>query len=204
MPGWRNQNIFAVDRQADGSWGDAYDLGPSINTAEGEYFPSMTQGGVLYFTRSKPGAQISEIYRSRKVDGQWTEAERLPDAVNASHRAYNSYIHPDETYLLACVGSDAPGLAQYMVFFRGEDDTWSQAVSLGEAVNFAECQAISQSLSPDGRYLFFASSDKDPLPEGQRVSYSQILEAQSNPRNGVSDIYWIDAAFIESLRSAEK
>lgn len=204
LPGWGNQNIFAVDRQADGRWGEAYDLGPAINTADGEFFPSMTKGGVLYFTRSKPGTRDTEIYRSRKVDGQWTVAERLPDVVNGNHRAYNSYIHPDETYLLACVGGEAAAQGQYMVFFRSEDDVWSPAISLGEAVNLPGTRAISQSLSPDGRYLFFASEDKDALPEGQRINYSQILDNQSRPRNGASDIYWIDAAFIESLRPVEK
>ncbi|MCP4902525.1 MAG: hypothetical protein GY906_36640, partial [bacterium] len=67
-----NQDIWAIDR-ADTGWGEPYNLGPPISTEAAEFFPSVTHDGTLYFTRNPVGEQASYIYRSRLVDGAYTE-----------------------------------------------------------------------------------------------------------------------------------
>jgi hypothetical protein len=205
-PGWGNQNIWAVDRTSDGGWGEPYLVGPPVSTADDEYFPSVTREGTIYFTRQKAGEHENNIYRSRLVDGRYREAEPLPKAVNGTGDVYNACIAPDESFLIACVtGRDdqiAKGLPNYYVFFRNPDDTWSEGINLGERINFPGGQALSPSISPDGRYFFFAST-KARLPDASApgaLTLQRIRDFYGRPQNGLADIYWVEASFIQALR----
>ena len=63
--------------------------------------------------------------------------------------------------------------------------------------------AISASVSPDGRFLFFAAQQISP--EMQKKSkiktLDKMLEYLNLPQNGNYDIYWVDAGVIDSLRN---
>lgn len=203
--GWQHQNIWAADRKPDGSWGEPYDLGPPINTAANEFFPSVTRDGTLYFTRSKPGEEKTAIYRARRAGSGFAEPEMLPPQVNSEGNPYNACIAPDESFLIACVSgrkdSITPGLPNYYVFFRRRDDKWSEGVNLGPVVNTPGASAISGSISPDFKFFFFASN-KSRLDSGsavERLNFTRLLEIHNRPQNGNSDIYWVDAALIRQL-----
>jgi carboxyl-terminal processing protease len=205
-PGWAHQNIWAVDRLNDGSWGDPHIIGAPVSTDDEEYFPSVTRDGTMYFTRQKKGEEKSDIYRARLVNGAYEEAEMLPAAVNGTGNVYNACIAPDESFLVACVtGRDdsiTKGLPHYYVFFRNPDDTWSDGINLGEKINFPGAQALSPSISSDGKYFFFASTrsvEIDATAPGALTARG-IKEFYGRAQNGLADIYWIDASFIQSLR----
>jgi hypothetical protein len=89
------------------------------------------------------------------------------------------------------------------VSFRAPDDSWSGPINLGDRVNDAgDCE--SASLSPDGRILFFMSTRRDPDDDGDLsgLTLSELLARQAEPQNGSADIYWMDAGFIDELRTA--
>jgi len=153
---WTNEDIWVADRTAEG-WGEPYNLGPPVNSASPEVFPSVTHDGTLYFTRGDEGG--SHIYRSRLVEGRYTEPERLGPEVNSTPSQYNAFIAPDESYLILCTSDrdDTLGGSDYYVVFRYEDDSWSEPVNLGPIVNTAGGGEISSYVSPDGAYLFFMS-----------------------------------------------
>jgi ketosteroid isomerase-like protein len=206
-PGWANQNIFAADRRDDGSWGEPYDLGVPVNTAANEFFPSLTKDGTLYFTRSRPGEGAPVIVRSRWVNGRYQEPDTLPGAVNGKGAPYNAFISPAEDYLIACVDgrSDGPepGRSQYFIFFRDAGDRWREGICLGPEVSPASGNAGSPYVSPDGRCFFFGSAktrELTPTP-GQPLMLRALRDANSRTRNGNSDIYWMDASFLDSLRT---
>ncbi len=204
--GWAYQNIWAVDRAADGSWGEPYMVGPPVSTDDEEYFPSVTRDGTIYFTRQLPGNEEGNIYRARLVNGAYAEAEMLPDEINGTGSVYNACISPDESFLVACVGgrddSITKGLPHYYVFFRNPDDTWSEGINLGEKINFPGAQALSPAVSPDGKYFFFATTKAEDIDANApgALTARGIREYYGKPGNGLADIYWIDAAHIRSLR----
>jgi len=205
-PGWFYQNIWAANRRDDGTWDEPYALGDSINTDDFEYYPSVTSDGTLYFTRQKRGLRETKIYRSRMVGGWYSAPEELPEPVNGTGNIYNAFVSPDESYLLACIEGLGDGFAgdqaNYYVFFNDGDDSWSGPVNLGETINHPGVRATSQFVSPDGRYLFFAST-KTRAP-GEIASggftYDLLRRIYMEAQNGDSDIYWVDAAIIEKLR----
>ncbi len=201
---WVNQDIWVVDRTADG-WSEPYNLGPPVNSADEEYFPSVTRDGTIYFTRTPSGTRESYIYRSRLVDGQYTEPERLGPEVNSTASQFNAFVVPDESYLILSVfgREDSMGSMDYYIVFRSEDDEWSRPINLGEEVNTARGGEFSPYVSPDGKYFFFMSTRSRPaesMPE--QLSLDFLQEVFDGPQNGNSDIYWIEAGFIEDLRRA--
>jgi len=199
---WSNQNIWAVDR-VDGGWGEPYDLGPPVNSDESEFFPSVTTDGSLYFTRGIGGGQESYIYRSRLVDGQYQEPERLGPEVNSTSNQFNAFIAPDESYMILCTGNrdDTVGGTDYYVTFRNNADEWSGPINLGDQVNTPFAGEFSPYVSPDGRFLFFMSIRPFPmetLPD--TLTWEYLRGFRQLPETGNAGIYWIDASFIEELR----
>ena len=160
---WSNQNIWVMDR-IDGGWGEPYDLGPPVNSEEAEFFPSVTHDGTLYFTRGINGGQESYIYRSRFVDGQYQEPERLGPEVNSTPNQFNAFIAPDESFLIVSTGGreDTQGGTDYYVVFRTADDVWSDPVNMGPTVNTAANAEISPYVSPDGRVFFLCPIGPSP------------------------------------------
>jgi hypothetical protein len=208
-PGWAYQNIWAADRQPDGSWGEPYDPGPAINGGGQQFFPSLTREGTLYFTRVDKQAKKPVIVRSRFASGSFAEAEKLPEKINGIGTPYNAFIAPDESFLIACVDGRPydgnPGEANYFVFFRDKNDSWSEGIPFGPEVNMKGSTAMSPYVSPDGKYFFFAGQKTSARFAGalKGKSLRQLLEMTRSWQNGDYDIYWVDAKIIENLRPKE-
>lgn len=204
-PGWGHQNIWVANRTQDGNWGKPQDIGPPVNTENAEYFPSVTNDGTLYFTRSISGEEKTRIMRSRKLNQTYADPEPLPEQINGQGTPYNAYIAPDESFLIACVEGRAdsvtPGCPDYYVFFHHADDTWSDGVNLGQGINLSEDRALSPYVSPDGKYFFFASTRKGPgLNSWGEMTWGRIQQLHFSPQNGSSDIYWVDSQIIKNLK----
>lgn len=200
--GWVYQDIWVMEREGDG-WSEPANLGAPINTDAPEYFPSVTADGTVYFTREGPDG-VSSTYRSRLVDGAYSEPELLPPQVNCGTNRFNVFVAPDESFaIVPAVGrEDSVGGADYYAVFRRDDDTWSDPVNMGPAINQAEGREWSASLSPDGAYLFFMSSRRlpgeSPILTGRSIS--ALLRMSLEPGRGSSDIWWVSADLIEQLR----
>jgi hypothetical protein len=198
-----SEDIWYAEREGDG-WGEPVNLGAPVNGPTGEYFPSLTRDGTLYFTRQLPGTGENVIMRSRPVDGGWSEPERLPDEVNAGRARYNAFVAPDESYLILTVFGlpDTRGSADYYICFRDEDDAWSSPVNLGDTINTASGREHAPYLSPDGRFFFFMrSSAGTPQELGfETLTRRTLQRLHGESRNGSSDTWWVDAAFLQELR----
>lgn len=201
--GENNNDIWVMNRQGPG-WGTPQKLGGAINTGVSETFPSITNDGTLYFSRASDDPRVEHIYRSRLADGQYTEAEMLPDNVNSGKSQFNPFVAPDESYVIVSVWGreDSIGSIDYYIVYRNDNDEWSEPVNMGPKINTPGAQEYSSFVSRDGKYLFFMST-RAPVDEGtENLTYSheELTRIHNNPENGNSDIYWIDAGIIEELR----
>jgi len=154
-----NSDIWVMDREGD-KWGEPYNLGSPINTEQGEFFPSITSNGTFYFTRALKGQQANHIYRSRLVNGKYSEPEKLPPQVNSGSSQFNAYVAPDESFLIVPVygREDSQGSTDYYICFRNADDTWNEPINLGDKINTTGGLEYSPYISPDGEYFFFMST----------------------------------------------
>ncbi|MFH1841898.1 MAG: hypothetical protein ABIF77_01710, partial [bacterium] len=146
----------------------------------------------------------ARLCRSRLVDGEYQEPEDLAAQVNFGQDNYNGFVARDESYLVYCVADHESNLGEtdYYICFRDEDDSWSEAVNLGEPFNAVGARASSACVSPDGKYFFYATdqtNEAEVLPDG-KLTVETLRRLHSGAQNGSSDIYWVEADFLEGLR----
>jgi hypothetical protein len=171
-------NLWYVERTGDG-WGEPRSMGRPINGFSHTGGPSVTSDGTFYFTRMDLSSGHSEIFRSRLLDGVYQQPERLPDAVNALFQTCDSYVAPDESYLLfvAFPGTGHTGNPGGLyVSFPDSTGTWSGTRDLRPTL--ASVEGGYATISPDGRFLFFTRRD----PAG---------------RTGL-DVYWVSSDIVHA------
>ena len=205
-PGWTYQNIWASSKMSDGTWGEIFNPDTAFNRPNCQFYPSLTSKGILYFTRSDSKTGKSEILRARKRGDRFDTPELLPPVINSNGNIYNAFISPDESFLIGCVENKDneinPGFANYYIFFRDIDDNWSKGISFGPDINVKGSNAISASVSPDGKYLFFsARKTSDRMQEiSAKTTLGSLKEFLNSPQNGNYDIYWVSSGVIDALK----
>jgi tetratricopeptide (TPR) repeat protein len=190
-------NTWKVEWAGEG-WGEPFPLPQPANTAEyHELYPSIAPDGSLYFFAvSRPDTRIGDIYRSRFVNGEYLEAERLPAPINSDYYEVDPVIAPDGSYLL--FGSGRPGgygLLDLYVSFLREDGRWTHPVNAGPELNPFSIPT-RMSITPDGEYYFFPSRHESEASKGEEVVTADI------ERWGDYDVYWMDTSFVADLRAA--
>lgn len=143
--------------KTDHGWGEPKFLHAPINNGFAMYVTSANNGNIYY-----TGAD--GLYCSFCRNGKYSEPEKLKDENDEYFSGAHPFIAPDESYLI--FDSD-PGL---VISFRKEDGTLTKIKEMGIVPN------MCPSVSPDGKYLFFA-------------------------RHG--NIFWVDAKIIEKLKPKE-
>lgn len=195
-----DQDIWVVEREGNG-WGEPRNLGEPINTDGGEFFPSITEEGTLYFTRNEKGSALNQIYRSRWVNGAYQEPELLPSQVNCGTNRFNAFIDPGEQYIIVPAQGmkDAYDGVDYYIVFRNREDKWSDPVNMGAAVNNDNARGWSPYVSPDGKAFFFMATRTREI-EREEWTYATLRQLFQSSNNGNADIYWMDAGLIEALK----
>lgn len=195
-----DQDIWYVDRSENG-WGSPVNLGEPINTNGGEFFPSLTSDGTLYFTRNKKGSTLNQIYRSKWENEAFQEPELLPEQVNCGSNRFNAHIAPDESYIIVpAVGmDDAYDGVDYYIVFRDSEDRWSEPINMGSKINQDNARGWSPYVSPDGRFFFFMATRTNEIEQAD-WNYESLKKLYHSSGNGNADIYWVDAGFIKILK----
>ena len=166
-------NIWYVERKGEG-WSEAIDPGRSLNPNKAMYV-SATLDGTIYTSDISGGPGTEGIAVARLIDGKYEKLERLPAPVNVGAQDMYPYVAPDESYLVfASRRQSPPSSSGLFVSYRNPDRTWGEprAIDLG-------LRAGLPLVSPDGKYLFFTAGEQ-----------------------GKSDIYWVEARFLEESKPA--
>ena len=195
-----DQDIWVVERNQEG-WGVARNLGEPVNTDGGEFFPSLTRDGTLYFTRNAKGSRLNQVYRSRWTGEKFEEPELLPEEVNCGSNRFNAFVSPDESFMIVPAQgmADAYDGVDYYLVFRNQEDQWSEPINLGARINQNNARGWSPYVSPDGRYFFFMATRTTEI-EAADWNYKTLVEVNHSPGNGNANMYWMEAGFIEQLR----
>jgi hypothetical protein len=194
-------DIWYVTR-TDTGWSEPANIGLPINSDTHEFYPSLTREGTMYFqSRREGGIGYSDIYRTKLVDGKYEEAELLPKPVNSPDFEGDTFIAPDESYIIVSTfrKEDNIGQSDLYISFCSEDGSWLPLKNMGERIN-SEWGENCQILSPCGKYLFYTSRRVGRLSDATPLTYETIKKAWTEPQNGNGDIYWVDARIIEEFR----
>ncbi len=132
-------------------------IGDGVNTAESEYFPSLTiDGKELVFTRRVNGRN-EDFYYSRKKFGEWDLAQPMEGDINTTQNEGAQNISQDGQWLVftGCNRPDGFGSCDIYISYLTPQG-WSEAINLGGMVNSDQWES-QPCLSPDKKDLYFAS-----------------------------------------------
>ena len=133
-------------------------LGDSINTANLEYFPSLTiDGKKLIFTERIKGNE--DFYESDLNNNTWGKAYPLPGNINSSEFNEGAQNISQDGKWLIFTGCNFPeGFGSCDLYISYLTKTgWSEPKNLGPNVN-SEFWESTPSLSPDKKDLYFSSN----------------------------------------------
>ena len=195
-------NIWVARREGD-KWGTPTVLPYPVNGKGNTSGPSVTNSGVLYYTIITDKEQA--IYRSRVIDGAYSDPKKLPEEVNSTDNQFDGVISPDESYMILPVHgrSDSYGSIDLYVTFRDEDDNWTPIVNLGDVINTERVESAAR-ISPDGKYIFLTGLYIYPNWGNEPPSYSDIWNYFKEPGYGRADIYWISAGYLDRFRREQQ
>ena len=179
-----------MSRKKDGGWTTAETVSAPVSTAAWESYPTVVADGSLYFVSDRPGGVgRSDIYRAPRLSGgRFGEPVNIGRPANSEEGEGDPFASPDERYLIiTSARAGGFGEADLYVSFRAADGGWGKPVNLGETINTPATEFCPM-VTPDGRYLFF----------------SRRFGGSSWQTTTDADVYWVDIAVVERLRSAAK
>jgi len=142
----------------------------------------FADNGNLYFDYGGPdetGEWWWNLYFSEFKNGMYQEPVKLEYGINDGEVDWCPWIAPDESYLIWSSHREGQfGNGDLYICFRNEDGSWGAATNMGETIN-TPGQERFPSVTPDGKYLFFAR-------HSDAITYS--------------DIYWVDSKIINKLK----
>jgi tetratricopeptide (TPR) repeat protein len=97
--GYGGKDIYYCELLSDGTWGRAYNLGPSINTEFDENFPFLMDDGVTLYFSSKGHDSMGgyDIFiATRDEFGFWSDAENMGYPINTPADDTGFIMLPDE------------------------------------------------------------------------------------------------------------
>lgn len=137
---------------------DPVNPGPGINSANLEYYPSLTiDGEKMIFTRRVNNDE--DFFESRLIRGQWTAAEPVKGKINTNLNEGAQNISQDGEWLVftGCNYPEGEGSCDLYIAYSSKSTGWSEPRNLGYGIN-TEYWESAPSLSPDKRDLYFASN----------------------------------------------
>lgn len=148
-------------------WGKPFPIA-AINSTDNETYATMAANGNIYFglRSNEKGYGGNDIYVSRFVNGNYQQPVNLGYPINTKADEGNSFIAPDESYMIFSSDGNASGFGQSDLYISfNVKGHWSVPVNLGSAINSEQndfCPIIF-----DGDTLLFARSKKtgDELEE---------------------------------------
>lgn len=170
------------ERTSDG-WSEMKSLGPAFEAIHIMSLKSSAKGMLVLDERGGPEGD-GIIRYSRLIDGKREDPKPFGKEINSGTWNAHPYIAPDESYVM-WDGERASGFgsSDLYISFRQTDGSWGEAINLGETVNTEAVEGGPQ-VTPDGKYLFF----------------NRMVPPATGDGEPQSDLYWIDAQLIETLR----
>ncbi|KZN30323.1 hypothetical protein N480_05075 [Pseudoalteromonas luteoviolacea S2607] len=150
---------------------------------------SRKDWGIMRLSASRSGTYILDDYKngdiiriSEVINGERQAPKAMGPEINTGKYNAHPFIAPDDSYIIwDGVRESGFGDSDLYISFRKPDGTWSDALNMGETINTPVREA-SASVTPDGKYLFFNRATQ----------------------NNDSDIYWVDAQIIKTLKQRVK
>jgi OOP family OmpA-OmpF porin len=166
--GFGAADLYVTTRDSlDREWGRATNLGPVLNTAAFEAFPTPSpDGNTLYFNRSTTFAsQDSDIWVTNRsdADSPWAAPQRLGMPVNGPRAEFSPSISADGLSLYFASDRDGNlGSIDIWVSTRSSAaDAWGLPRNLGTNINAPGAMTLAPFITSNNRALYFMAARPD-------------------------------------------
>lgn len=194
----KDYDIWVMERNGN-VWGQPVNLGPVINTAADEFYPSVTRSGNLYFTAQYQGKGPGreDIYVARWSDGSYQTPVALDTMVNSKSFEFNAFVSPDEKFILFTSYGRKDDSGGGDLYISGKDaaGNWTKSRNLKQlnSTRLDYCPYVS----PDGKTLYFTSNRHALRDTYQKpVTLAELQKAYRGSLNGSDNIYWVSFAEV--------
>ena len=110
----------------------------------------------MYFPSGRSGSEGADIYFAKPEGDSYEDPVKLGTSVNSLYGDGNSFVSPDESYLLFArwgMPDSIHGGKGLYISFRNDDGEWMEAKYI--EMETGMCGSLA-ALSPDGKYLFYS------------------------------------------------
>lgn len=149
---------YAKDHPAGNYIFAPHNLGPNINSAALEYYPSITIDSTrMVFSRMKDHDE--DFYETLRTDTGWSLAKPMGGRINTNfNEGAQSLSQDGEWFIFAgCGYPEGEGSCDLYFCRRTKNGGWTEPENMGRVVN-SEFWDSSPSISPDKKDLYFSSS----------------------------------------------
>ena len=96
-PGGKGGMDIYVSFLQNGKWGDAVNLGPTINTPKDELTPFIHSDNTLFFaTNGRKGTGGTDIFWTKKTPEGWAEPAAMPEPINTPSDDFGIIVSADK------------------------------------------------------------------------------------------------------------
>lgn len=190
-------NLWYVELQADGRWGQPVHVDGALNEGAMLYSPSVARNGDVYFSAHRPDSgKAYQIYVARRTASGYAAPERV-NLGDVEHNRMDPCIDPDQRFILyAGNEGDSIGSADIYMAFRQPDGSWGKPEHLGGDVNSASLE-IAPSLGHGFGELYVSSNRQDEVRFPKPVDTLPSLQSRlQGALNGSRNIWRVDIADV--------
>ncbi len=187
----KDYDIWYVERKdLKSAWSPPVNLGKPVNTANNEFYPSVTQSGNLYFTSDAMTAfSKDDIYYSLWDGKKYANPVRLGSEINSDGYEFNAYVSPDEKMMIytAYGRKDGFGSGDLYLSKRDSKGAWGAAVNMGATINSKQmdyCPFLDLS-----KHMFYFTSKRSTVEAKSFETMDAFLEEAGKYENGLSRVY---------------
>jgi len=187
-------DIWFVERTTlNAAWSEPKNMGSSINTEHGEFYPSIANNGNFYFTRDNPDLKTKDdIYVSELINNNYEVPNKLSDSINSEGYEYNAFIAPDESYII--FGSynrkDGFGSGDLYISFQTEDG-WTPAENLGANINSNKMDYCPFVDTKTNTLYFTSKRDHTKVQQEKALTTEEFISELHKANNGSSRLYQV-------------
>jgi Tol biopolymer transport system component len=192
----RDLDIWRMRKTAQG-WSQPMRLPEPINSAADEYYPTLTDQGVLYFSSERGGGDAN-IYRSVPLNGSYFSVHKMGNQINSEFNEYEPFIAHDESYMIF-MSTRPNGLTHGDLYFSQRiNGVWQTAIILSPPFNSTGTE-WSPSVSRDGKFVFFGSTRGRISHSDHAETIEELNQRINSAGNGLGDIYRVDFTVLKQL-----
>jgi len=132
--------------------------GDSINTADAEYFPSITVQDSLFLFMRRINFKREDFYSSTLRKNKFSKATSLPDELNMEEKKGSMSLTQDLNTLYYAADYNEKGFGRYDIYKVAKTKKgWSEPKNLGKNIN-TDYWESAPSIAPDNQALYFSSN----------------------------------------------